>query len=131
MSDGLIKANNIVGSAIAVGHHSVAVVTHPNNALSPADSVDIAAELAQLRALLEKIGGPNKDDVKLRLDLAAKEAVKQAPDKAEIGGALSKAITYAKDANGFLEQMNKLSPTVVKVAGWLGEYGAPLLGLLK
>ena len=129
--DRSVKAKTMVGNAIATGDHATAIVTNPNNMVLPSpESVDIRAELAQLRALLVKLGGPNHKDTTLRLDVAEAEAAKPKPDKAEVGSNLAKAVSYAKDANGFLEQMNKLAPTLVRVGGWLGEHGAQLLALV-
>lgn len=129
--DRSVKIGTMTNSAVATGDNAMAIVTNPVNQVLPSpESVDIRAELARLRGLLEELGGPNHADTALRLGVAEAEAAKDKPDKAEIGGTLVKAITYAKNANGFLEQANKLAPTIVKVAGWLGGHGAALMALL-
>jgi hypothetical protein len=60
---------------------------------------------------------------------AEEEAGKGAPDKDELGGALERAITYAKQANGFAEQVTKLKPHLEKVCAWLGENWHKLLAV--
>jgi len=59
-------------------------------------SVDIARELATIRAILEMSGGERADKIGRALDDAAEEASKPQPDKDEIGKALDWALGYAK-----------------------------------
>ncbi len=119
-----------VGGSVTDGH----IVTGDQNMVSftkitlpPAESVDIRAELAALRAALEALGAPDAAKIGRALDDAEEEASKAEPDKKEVGNALDRALDYAEKAEGFTAATEKLLPRVRAIAGWLGEYGPRLL----
>ena len=88
--------------------------------LPPPASVDMKAELSRIRELLEKLEGENASKVRRALDDATEENDKTNPDKDEIGGALTRAIEYAKKGEDFADVLAKLAPHVVNAAAWLG-----------
>jgi hypothetical protein len=95
--------------------------------LPPAGAVDIAKELAQIRAVLERLGGEQAGKIGRALDDAEEEASKPQPNKAEVGDALGRALKTAQSVSGFAEVVAKLAPHVASAVGWLGAYGHPLL----
>ena len=95
-----------------------------------ADSVDIRAELAALRAAIEALAAPDARKIANAFDDAEAELDKPSPDREEIGGALERAVRYAKGANSFAEQAEKLMPHIRNAAAWLGTAGAGLLAVL-
>ena len=99
-------------------------------ALLPAGSVDIGKELAQIRAVLERLGGEQAGKVGRALDDAEEEARKPAPDKDEIGAALERALDYAKKSSGFAQEVAKLVPHVKNAVGWLGGNWHKLLAVV-
>jgi hypothetical protein len=94
----------------------------------PADQVDVKAELAALReALAELKKVPDRGKLDRAVEDAADEAAKPEPDKEEVGGALERAVKYAKAAEDFGEQAEKLAPRLAALAAWLGPLGHGLL----
>ncbi len=61
---------------------------------------------------------------------AVEETAKPEPDKEEVGGALERAVKYAKAAGDFTENAGKLLPPLTALASWLGPVGHGLLSLL-
>src|SRR5215212_5778487 len=96
-------------------------------ALPPAGSVDIGKELAQIRTVLERLGGEQKGKIGRALDDAEEEASKPEPDKKEVGDALGRALKAAQTVGGFVEAVGKLAPHVASAVGWLGSHGHALL----
>lgn len=121
---------NIVGSIIQTGDHNVATLKVTQ--LPPAESVDIEAVIAELRALLAGRGGEDSRKVANALDEADDELAKAEPDKAEVAGILTRALGYVKKAGELSEHIEKISPLVTKIAGWIGSVAhyAPLLAVL-
>jgi hypothetical protein len=62
---------------------------------SAADPVDIRAEFAKLRKILEQLQTPDKGKIRRVLDDAGAELAKPQANKTEIGGALRWALDYA------------------------------------
>jgi hypothetical protein len=123
---------NITGSIIQTGNNNVATLTVTQ--LPPADEVDINAVVAALRTLLAGRGGEDSRKVANALDDADAELAKAEPDKAEVAGTLTRALGYVKKAGELSEHIEKISPLVTKIAGWIGsaaDYGKLLavLGL--
>ena len=107
------------GNAIATGDFATATATYSETV--PRDlSVDLCAELAALRQVLAGIGGVNKRAL-TRLDEAEDEAGKAEPDPGEIRKLVTEATSYARTANGFMEQAGQLAPSLMRVGGWLGQ----------
>ncbi len=51
-------------------------------------------------------------------------------DEEEVGGALERAVKYAKAAGDFTENAAKLLPPLTALASWLGPVGHGLLSML-
>jgi hypothetical protein len=99
--------------------------------LPPADQVDVKAELAALRealATLNKV--PDRGKLDRALEDAADEAQKPEPDKKEVGGALQRAVKYAKAADDFGDHAEKLLPRLAALAAWLGPLGHSVLSMV-
>ena len=73
------------------------------------------------------------DDSKIKnaLEDADTETKKPKPDKDEVGGALERAIKYAKKATGFATAVEALKPHVERAAAWLGTNWHVILGYLR
>ena len=95
--------------------------------LPSAESIDISRELAQIRAILERMGGEHAGKIGRAFDDALEEAKKPQPNKDEIGTALSRALEYAKVGSGFIEVVGKLAPHLTNAVGWLGSNWHKLL----
>jgi hypothetical protein len=98
--------------------------------LPVASSVDLSKELADIRTILERLGGEHASKVSRALDDAAEEAHKPQPNRDEIGTALNRALDYAKKGAGFAEEVSKLAPHVTSAVAWLGSNWHHLLGLV-
>jgi len=97
-----VTARDITGSSIVTGDHNIVSTTMKQMPLPPPDQVDVKAELAALR---EALAGLQKVPDRGKLDRAIEDAVeetdKSEPDKEEVGGALERAVKYAKAADDF------------------------------
>ena len=87
--------------------------------LPRAGSVNIGRKLAQIRAVLERVGGEYAGKIGRALDDAAEEARKPQPDKDEIGMALDRALDYAKKGSGSADEI------AITVASMLAVVQAP------
>jgi hypothetical protein len=99
-------------------------------ALPPASSVDISAELVQIRGILEKLGGEHAGRIGRALDDASEEIRKPKPDKDEIGSALGRALDYAQKGDAFANEVEKLAPHITNAVAWLGSNWYRLLSLV-
>ena len=109
---------------------NVATLTATQLPLAP--DVDINAVLAELRSALAGLGGADGAKVTNALNDTETELAKPEPDKAEVADGLTRALGYVKKAGELSEQVEKITPLVTKIAGWIGSaahYG-PLLALL-
>jgi hypothetical protein len=126
-----VTARDITGSSIVTGDHNVVSTTMKQITLPPADQVDVKAELVALR---EALAGMRKVPDRGKLDRAIEDAVEETakpePDKEEVGGALERAVKYAKAADDFADHADKLLPRLAALASWLGPVGHGLLSLL-
>ena len=121
---------NISGSIVQTGDGNVATLTATQ--LPAAADVDINAVLAELRIALKGLGGADGAKVANALNDTETELAKPEPDKAEVADGLTRALGYVKKAGELSEQVEKITPLVTKIAGWIGSaahYG-PLLALL-
>ena len=98
--------------------------------LPPAGTIDIGQELAQIRAVLARIGGENAGKIQRALDDATDEANRPDPNRDEVGRALDRALVYAKGSTGFAEEVSKLAPRVKNAVGWLGASWHKLLAIV-
>jgi hypothetical protein len=114
--------------AFAIGNGSVATMTE---ATAPDPNVNIMAALAALRDIMNNVPGVEKK-VLTRLDEARDEAAKPAPKREEVKSLVAQATNYAREAAGFAEATEKLSPHLQQIAAWVGstwQSWAPTLGL--
>jgi hypothetical protein len=126
-----VTARDITGSSIVTGDRNTVSTTAKQIALPPADQVDVRAELAALReALAELKKVPDRGKLDRAMEDAVEETAKPEPDKEEVGGALERAVKYAKAADDFGEHTEKLVPRLAALASWLGANGHNLLALL-
>jgi hypothetical protein len=98
--------------------------------LPPAGTIDIGQELAQIRAVLARIGGENAGKIERALDDATDEANRPDPNRDEVGRALDRALVYAKASTGFAEEVSKLAPRVKNAVDWLGASWHKLLAIV-
>lgn len=121
---------DITSSLIQTGNNNVATLTA--TPLPPAASVDIHAAVAELRALLAGRGGVDGGKVANALADADAELAKPAPDKAEVASTLTRALGYVKKTGELSEDIEKITPLVTRIAGWIGSAAqyAPLLAVL-
>lgn len=84
-------------------------------------AVDIGYELQQIRALLRDAALPESGKVNRALDDAQEEVKRPAPDKDEVGKALTRALDYAKKGGKLAKGLGKLAPHIKSAAAWLGE----------
>lgn len=118
---------NATGSLVTGDHNQVAT-TLTQVIPPPPEQVDIAAELAALRTLIDRLSLPNRDKALRALD-DAKDEVANA-DKPETANALERAVKVAKTASDFATNVNDIETKVVRIAGWLGPAAKGLLALL-
>jgi hypothetical protein len=119
---------NVTGGIILTGDHNTASLTYTQP--PPADSVDVAAEVAALRALMEKLAAPESRKLGRALDDASEEATRPEPDKAELAGALERAVKASKGASDFVQNATEITERVVRLAGWIGPLANGALALL-
>jgi len=94
---------------------------------SAAGPVDIHAEFAELRKILEQLPTPDQGKIRRALDDAGDELAKPEANKAEIGGALKRALNYAGKVVELGDEAVKLAPHIHKLADWLGSEWSTLL----
>jgi hypothetical protein len=125
-----VTARDVTDSNIVTGDHNEVSTTTRQVALPPADTVDVKAELAALRDLIVELKNvPDRGKLDRALEDAVEEAAKPNRDKAELGSAVERVIRYAKSANDFSDQFEKLQPRLTAIASWLGVAGRGLLAL--
>jgi hypothetical protein len=126
-----VTARDITGSSIVTGDRNTVSTTMKQIALPPADEVDVKAELAALREVLAELRKvPDRGKLDRAVEDAVEETAKPEPDKEEVGGALERAVKYAKAADDFGEHAEKLLPRLAALASWLGPAGHTLLSML-
>jgi hypothetical protein len=94
---------------------------------SAADPINIHAEFAELRKILEQLQTPDQGKIRRALDDAGEELAKPEANKAEIGGALKRALGYAGKLADLGDEAMKLAPHIHKLADWLGSEWSSLL----
>jgi hypothetical protein len=129
---GVRIGRDAVGNVITTGDHDVveAHVTATKREAPVADpaTVDLAKELAAIRALLTSLESEHDRKIGRALDDADEEAGKKtAGSKDELGKALDRALTYAKSASAFATTAAKLGPHLHNVVAWLGHQWTALL----
>jgi succinate dehydrogenase/fumarate reductase flavoprotein subunit len=99
--------------------------------LPPPADVNLAKELGEIRAILERIGGEHAGKIRRALDDAAEEAHRPQPNKDEVGTALIRALDYAKAGTSFAEQVGKLAPHLSNAVACLGSHWHQLLSFIS
>ena len=122
-----IKARDIIGSQVIAGDNNKAHMFGVKVTLPPADTVNIATELASLRELLETLSGPDQGKLDRALLDAEDEARKDSPDTQELADAVTRAVKYAKEADGIIDLAQKWGPRLAAIASWAGTAGAGIL----
>lgn len=117
-----------VGNVITTGDTNVVEVhvTATQHAAPPADpaTIDVAKELAAIRAILLCLGSEHTKKIGRALDDASEEAEKPSgADKDELGKALERALTYAKSASAFATAATQLAPHVTNASPGSGTNG--------
>jgi hypothetical protein len=126
-----INAGSITGSVVVAGSGNtinaklrVELGKEPPSAAEP---VDIRVEFAELRKILEELQTPDHGKIRRALDDAGEEIAKPEANKAEIGGALKRALDYAGKVANLGNEAVKLAPHIHKLAEWLGSEWSSLL----
>ena len=127
--DRSVRARDIIGAQVITGDNNTTTMKDVKVSLPRADTVDIKAELSALRDLLASLNAPDQGKLDRALQDAEEEAAKPEPDKDEIGGAIERAVKYAKGANEFGETVEKLAPRLAAVASWLGSNWVKILAM--
>jgi hypothetical protein len=93
---------------------------------------DFIAALKELNHILAKaeMNPAIRTEMEKAVTEAEVEAAKDNPEKGKIARALEKAVTLAKLADNAKELMVVATPVVTKAAGWIGEAGRHVIGLL-
>jgi hypothetical protein len=89
--------------------------------------VDVHAEYVELRKILEKLQTPDQGKIRRALEDAGEELAKPQADKAEISGALKRALDYTGKVANLGNEAVKLAPHVHKLAEWLGSEWSSLV----
>lgn len=101
-----------------------------NNAGLP-NTIDIRLELANLRKLLSELKSEHRRKIDNAFDEAQAEASESQPDREELSKSLTRALDYARKAEGFVQIAGKIKPHLATVAAWLGsqyQHVADLIG---
>jgi hypothetical protein len=126
-----IRTGPITGSVVVAGSGNTIDaklrVELRRKAVSATDPVDIRAEFAELRTILEQLQTPDQGKIRRALDDAGEEFAKPQANKAEIGGALKRALDYAGKVTSLGNEAVKLAPHIHKLAEWLGSEWSSLL----
>jgi hypothetical protein len=123
-----------VGNVITTGDDNaieahVTAAKHQVPLPDPA-AVDVAKELAAIRAILTGLGSEHDKKIGRALDDASEEAGKPKPDKDELGRALDRALGHARSAAAFAAEASKLAPHLAGAVAWLGDRWHALLSYL-
>lgn len=121
---------DVTSSSIVTGDQNTTTTKFKQVTLPPAESVDVAAELAELREALMAVEPPEAGKVATAIDQAADEVASAEPDKEEIAGRVERAVKLAQQTESFSGHVAKIAPRIVALASWLGEHGKRLLPLV-
>ena len=120
----------VTGDRNAVGAQVTATKTEAP--LADPATIDVAKELAVIRALLLSLESEHAKKIDRALDDADEEASKKSEgSKDELGKALDRALGYAKSASAFATVAAKLAPLLKNVVTWLGGTWTALLTHLE
>jgi hypothetical protein len=126
-----VHSGPIIGSVVVAGSGNtieaklrVELVKEPPRSTDP---VDVRVEFDELRKILEQLQTPDHGKIRRALDDAGDELAKPEADKAEVGGALKRALDYAGKVANLGNEAVKLAPHIHKLAEWLGSEWSSLL----
>jgi hypothetical protein len=126
-----IHSGPITGSVVVAGSgntiNAKLRVELKKGAPPAVDRADIRAEFAELRKILEQLQTPDQGKIRRALDDAGEELAKPQANKAEVGGALKRALDYAGRVTDLGNEAVKLAPHIQKLAEWLGSEWSNLL----
>jgi hypothetical protein len=126
-----IHSGPITGSVVVAGSgntiNAKLRVELEKTASSAGGAADIRAEFAELRRILEQLQTPDQGKIRRALDDAGEELAKPQANKAEIGGALKRALEYARKVTDLGNEAVRLAPHIHRVADWLGSEWSSLL----
>jgi hypothetical protein len=126
-----IRAGSITGSVVVAGSSNTINarlrVELGKEPATTAEPVDIRAEFAELRKILEQLQTPEQGKIRRALEDAGEELAKPEANKAEVGGALKHALDYAGKVASLGDEAVKLAPHIHKLAEWLGSEWSSLL----
>ncbi len=127
---GISIGGSVSGSVVQTGDHNVTTLT--TTTLPPPESVDMAAVMRELRAIIAEtqIAADAKAARKVENALAEvdDEVASAAPSKEDAADALTRAVNVVSQASDFGEKAEKIAALAIKAAGWLGgALAGPLL----
>jgi hypothetical protein len=126
-----IHAGSITGSVVVAGSgNTINAKLRVELGKKPppsTDPVDIRAEFAELRKILEQLQTPDQGKICRALEDAGEELAKPEGNKAEVAGALKRALDYAGKMANLGNEAVKLAPHIHKLAEWLGTEWSSLL----
>jgi len=126
-----IRAGSITGSVVVAGSgNTINARLRVELGKGPpptAEPLDIRAEFAELRKILEQLQTPEQGKIRRALEDAGEELAKPEAHKAEVGGALKRALGYAGKVASLGDEAVKLAPHIYKLAEWLGSEWSSLL----
>ena len=121
MGDKITHAGDSSGSVNIIGDkNKVSARTHIFPAPNAPSDVNVREELEALKAILAELSVHDQGKLERAIEDAEDEAKKEAPDKDEIGEALSRVTKYSKDAEGLSASIEKIGPRMVRLVSWLG-----------
>jgi len=117
------SVGNVVGNRnlIQAGDENIGEINQQSTSFPYPAGVDINAVFRSLGELLQTLETPEKNKIVNAMKDIDDELSRREPDKEEIGGALQRALKYAKKAANFAENLDELKTHVVNAAAWLGE----------
>jgi hypothetical protein len=122
-----------VGNVITTGDANVveaSTTAKASNAVDP-ELTKVIAGLAEIRAILEGLQTEDAGKIHRALEDAEDETKKPAPDKAEVGNALERALKYAQKSAAFATVLTSLAPRLSVAVTWLGGQWSHLLKLVS
>jgi hypothetical protein len=119
-----VHADSITSSVVVAGSgntiNAKLRVELERKPLPAAGPVDVRTEFGELRKILEQLQTLDQGKIRRALDDASAELAKPEANKAEVGGALKRALDYAGKVANLGNEAVKLAPHIHKLAEWLG-----------
>ncbi|CAO3460200.1 hypothetical protein [Azospirillum argentinense] len=115
------------GNTAVQGSGNTVTSTYSAETMVPAEGIDVAALVRELRELLVAHAGESSAKVSTRFDEIETELAKPIPDRAEVGDALDQALRYTKKAGDLMTAADRVVPRLRGLASWLGDAGTRLL----